>query len=136
MSFLLLWSSPNNFSLCLKSEGVLNYRFLRPYSISITLYCFVPIRIDARLLVYKFSSLVFCRLNHFSSLLIEAYIFAFSLIFGLSLTLYFSLTLTHVYYSSTHCTPSSPSRTIIWPNAPESYISAVLDVQSGAPGSH
>ena len=114
----------------------MNYRFLRPYSISIILYCFVPIRIDAWLLVYKFSSLVFCRLNHFSSLLIEVYIFAFSLIFGLSLTLYFSLVLTCVYYISTHCTPSSPSRTIIWPNAPESYISAVLDVQSGAPGSH
>ena len=43
---------------------MLDYRFLRPYYISIISYCFVPIRIDARLLVYKFSSLVFRRLNH------------------------------------------------------------------------
>ena len=64
LSFLLLWFFPNNFLWCSKSEGVLDYRFLRPYYISIILYCFVPIRKDARLLVYKFSSLVFRRLNH------------------------------------------------------------------------
>ena len=46
------------------TRSMLDYRFLCPYYISIILYCFVPIRIDARLLVYKFSSLVFRRLNH------------------------------------------------------------------------
>ena len=45
-------------------QHLLDYRFLRPHYISIILYCFVPIRKDAWLLVYKFSSLVFRRLNH------------------------------------------------------------------------
>ena len=53
----------NNLGL-LASKSVLDYRFLCPCYISIIPYCFVPIRKDARLLVYKFSSLVFRRLNH------------------------------------------------------------------------